>query len=620
MESLNMLQMRSTAVPFDALAPFGDVGILQALSRGGLPDFPRFDPRAPHPASQSSYLDRNTLATLVGDANPHLPPPAPETSYVVAGQQAGLMLGPLYTFLKAVTAIGVAEEAQAHRDEPVAPLFWVASEDHDILEVNHFEVFGERFTHEADIPLARGRRPQVADVSLEDTRGPLMAFLERTLPDTDFRPQVLDLVAETDFTSYATAAHSLLKRLFAAWTLRTIDPIALRPLTSPVLADLADQWAQVGPALRAGARRLEDAGVRAPLDSAGIFDVAGGPRRMVLSTDPNRSGPSPSELADTIRRHPERFSPSAALRPILQDAVVPVAATLGGPSELAYLWQVHPLYELVAVRTSPRHPRISVTFIEPAVARSARKAGLTVDALVYAPEALRRLNEKLHPRRTAEGAATPPPTGMLAKAISNATAVVDEDPDIERVAEHGRRTLDAIDALVVEPAPRWLRKGRDSIASGLEKVLTRLREERQTAATQQQTRLEKIAEALFPGHRLQERSVNLLQFLNQYGLTFVDAAVRELAHATVARPGAHRDAHPGAYQDRPTHAHRSAPPEAAPDRRTGALPEGHPYVHHLVEIIPARGESGPAKSSGPEQHPEPEVEHAPTEGDHRDGD
>ncbi len=599
-----MIQLRSTAVSFDALAPFGDVGILQALAREDLPGFPRFDPRVPEPASDSPYLDRAGLARVVGDANPHLAPPSPKTYYVIAGQQAGLMLGPLYTFLKAVAAIGLAKEAQAHRDEPVAPLFWVASEDHDFLEVNHFEVFGKRFSHEADVSLTRGRMPQVADISLKNARAPLLAFLERALPDTEFRPQVLDLVAETDFADYAAAAHSLLKRLFAAWKLRTIDPITLRPFSSPVLADLADKWEHVAPAMHAGARRLEDAGLTPPLDSASIFDVSGGARRMVLNTSiapsetsssspapsrpsssspapsrpspswpspsqprpswPSPSGTSPAELARIIRQQPEHFSPSAALRPVLQDAVIPVLATLGGPSELAYLWQILPIYDLVGVHPSRRHPRLSVTFVEPAIARAARKAGLEGTALVHAPEAMRRLGAKLKfeptrplgdPSPDVTTAEDPPtatdvtthadvttdanPTAAIdetpdAKVIARVTAVAEEDADIRRVAEYGQRTLEAIDALATEPVPRWLRKGRDSIAGGLDRVVSRLHEERQTAASQQQKRLQKISEALFPGNRLQERSVNLLQFLNQYGFGFVDAVVRELGWPTDA--------------------------------------------------------------------------------------
>ena len=121
---------------------------------------------------------------------------------------------------------------------------------------------------------------------------------------------------------------------------------------------------------------------------------------------------------------------------------------------------------------------------------------------------------------------------MIARVIARATAVAEEDADIRRLAEYGQRTLEAIDALASEPVPRWLRKGRDSIAGGLDRVLSRLHEERQTAASQQQKRLQRISEALFPGNRLQERSVNLLQFLNQYGFGFVDAVVRELGSAT----------------------------------------------------------------------------------------
>jgi len=55
---------------------------------------------------------------------------------VVTGQQAGLFGGPVYTFYKALSALRVVGELHQRGIEAV-PVFWIASEDHDLAEVNH---------------------------------------------------------------------------------------------------------------------------------------------------------------------------------------------------------------------------------------------------------------------------------------------------------------------------------------------------------------------------------------------------------------------------------------------------------------------------------------------------
>src|SRR5436189_2525059 len=53
---------------------------------------------------------------------------------VIAGQQPGLFSGPIYTILKAVTVIKLARALEENGVRAV-PVFWIASEDHDHLEI-----------------------------------------------------------------------------------------------------------------------------------------------------------------------------------------------------------------------------------------------------------------------------------------------------------------------------------------------------------------------------------------------------------------------------------------------------------------------------------------------------
>src|SRR5690349_20107826 len=69
----------------------------------------------------------------------------PETVAVVTGQQVGFLSGPAYTVFKALTAVKLA----AHLTEqgiPAVPIFWLATEDHDLAEVDHAWVFNSEAT------------------------------------------------------------------------------------------------------------------------------------------------------------------------------------------------------------------------------------------------------------------------------------------------------------------------------------------------------------------------------------------------------------------------------------------------------------------------------------------
>ncbi len=59
---------------------------------------------------------------------------------VLSGQQVGLFGGPAYAFYKALSAIQIAHELTQSGVDAV-PIFWMATEDHDLDEVRHVSWF-----------------------------------------------------------------------------------------------------------------------------------------------------------------------------------------------------------------------------------------------------------------------------------------------------------------------------------------------------------------------------------------------------------------------------------------------------------------------------------------------
>ncbi|MDQ3419380.1 MAG: bacillithiol biosynthesis BshC, partial [Acidobacteriota bacterium] len=106
---------------------------------------------------------------------------------VVTGQQAGVFGGPLYTVLKAVTAIQLARRTSAEHGIPVVPVFWVEAEDHDWAEVRSTTVLdGELQPKEITLPDPRGAGELPVGALTLDATGDSLDALVSALAATDF--------------------------------------------------------------------------------------------------------------------------------------------------------------------------------------------------------------------------------------------------------------------------------------------------------------------------------------------------------------------------------------------------------------------------------------------------
>src|SRR5262245_51327925 len=121
-----------------------------------------------------------------------------DTVAVVTGQQAGLLGGPLFTLLKALTAIKLAERVRREQRVPAVAVFWIDSEDHDWDEVKTVGVFNGELSPEH---IAVGNPPgahqgPVARVKLDESVTAALGALETTLPGTEFTPRLLDTLGK----------------------------------------------------------------------------------------------------------------------------------------------------------------------------------------------------------------------------------------------------------------------------------------------------------------------------------------------------------------------------------------------------------------------------------------
>jgi bacillithiol biosynthesis cysteine-adding enzyme BshC len=301
----------------------------------------------------------------------------PRAVAVVTGQQAGLFGGPVYTLLKAITALKLAARLERDFRVPVVPIFWIDAEDHDWDEVSGCGVLDADLaphTVRVSKPAGANEKP-VARVSLDESVATALEELRRLLPQTEF---TADLIYELG-RSYMPGVGMTIA--FGRWIETLLGPYGL------VVFDSADTTAK--PLVRdIFIRELETAGRTAALatdagaalaargyhaqvtpaaDSVALFHLDG--RREPIKRDGEEFviGETRVPAAALIKDaddHPERFSPNVLLRPLVQDTLFPTVAYVAGPSELAYLGQLRGIYQHFNVPMPLVYQRASATILD----------------------------------------------------------------------------------------------------------------------------------------------------------------------------------------------------------------------------------------------------------------
>ncbi|HET8937726.1 MAG TPA: bacillithiol biosynthesis cysteine-adding enzyme BshC [Polyangiales bacterium] len=306
---------------------------------------------------------------------------------VVTGQQVGLFLGPLFTLYKAATAVKLAQTLQAETGRPVVPVFWLQTEDHDLPEIANCVVPRQ---HEAPTvispEIAAHNRSSIAHLPLPAAIGDCVARLGQELSGLPHAPAHLERLARhyQPGKSWGDAFSGLIAELFEPEGLLVIDPRTpeLAAHVAPIHKRALERSDAIAAALKARCEALEQAGFEATVhvrdDSPLCFyhpQGALGPRTRLRKEGEDfveiEGGQKHSlaELCAALDRDPLTFSTSALLRPIVQDSLLPTAAYVGGPAELAYFAQLQPLYEAFEMEMSLIAPRARVRLIEPAAAR-----------------------------------------------------------------------------------------------------------------------------------------------------------------------------------------------------------------------------------------------------------
>jgi bacillithiol synthase len=434
---------------------------------------------------------------------------------VIAGQQAGLMTGPLYTIHKIISVIQLARQQEAKLKHPVVPVFWIAGEDHDYQEVNHIYVEKGSKLEKVGYPERVVEKKMTSHITYNKT------VMKKWLDD------ILVMLGETEHTNRLSSdltkmieeeedivrffAHFVMS-LFKDFGLLVIDSAypLLRKLESRHFHHLIENSQSITDKVLEQQEEIRKNGYGTQLDispiAANLF-IQLQDERALLEREGNKffeknSGKAYSglELLSILDESPESFSNNVVTRPMMQEWLFPTLAFVAGPGEIAYWGELKKAFEYVGLKMPPVVPRLNITIVEREIDKRIQDLQLTLHGVIT------------------EGVST----------ARNAFWKSLERPDLEfemmEIQEELQRKYEKI------------REQAVSIDQGLHPIIDKnlefhlsqfeyLRNKVDKALKDKNSltfnQFMKVENSIRPNEGPQERTWNVLYFLNKYGLDFV---------------------------------------------------------------------------------------------------
>ena len=429
---------------------------------------------------------------------------------VVTGQQVALFGGPAFSIYKALTAVKLASLA-TEAGVACVPVFWLATEDHDLDEVKQVSIPGSDALPEQFVaPVTSKPDAPVGTIAF----GPEIQTIVDQAATRLGNSEIVELLRETYKAreTFGSAFARLFAKLFGEWGIILLDASdpELHQIAAPIYAGAIERAAEINESLLERGKELEAAGyhqqVKVTSASTLLFMLQDGARVPISRDlrDPENflAGDQKlqqSELLDNIHSKPQDFSPNVLLRPVIEDYLLPTLAYTGGSAEVAYFAQAAVVYEKLLGRITPIVPRFSATLMEPKLQNLLDRYQLTMREIFEGPESLR---EELAAQALSK---------ELQSAFDNA------ETSLKSSVVAIRSALEQLDKTLVDAAENVENKIQYQLESLRAKAARA--ELRQTEVVGRHAQL--LSNALYPNKTLQEREIAGVYFLSRYGPDFL---------------------------------------------------------------------------------------------------
>jgi len=439
------------------------------------------------------------------------------TVAVLTGQQAGLFTGPLYTIYKGLSAIKLAAELR-QQGSPAVPVFWVATEDHDLEEVSKTYSLDDvggliESVYTADETFSGLPVGDVKlDASVSDLIDAVFSGMSHTAFSAGLKARLSD--AWKEGAGFGEAFIGSLTSVFGDLGLIFIDPMhpEIKHLASPVYVRAIERADEMVVAIRQQSGVLEAEGFHSQVlveaDYFPLFwhDDEGNRRSLrrtgesVFRTKETRLELTRNDLIEFATSTPQRLSPGVMLRPVVQDYLLPTVSYFGGAAEIAYFAQNSAAYRVLERHVTPILHRQSFTIVEHKHRRILDKFDLELKDLFVGMEQITL--------DAAERDASSDTGQLFAEVEEKINA------ELDRIALR----LEAVDSTVAANFAKRRRKMIYHIGATRKKTLLAQMRNDEVASRQ----LAGLFASLLPNGGLQERSLNVFTLLNNFGPNFID--------------------------------------------------------------------------------------------------
>ena len=441
-----------------------------------------------------------------------------KTVAIVTGQQAGLFGGPMFTLLKALTALKLADRVTREHHVPCVVIFWIDAEDHDWDEVRTAVVLDESLARRevALPPRPSADHSTVAAVTLDDSVAQALDALDQALPNTEFKSQLIN-----DLRSVYTPGRGMADA-FAIWLERVLGDRGLivyqaaDPAAKPLACDVfTRELTMPGETSRRAAAAGSDLVARGyhaqvqPQDALALFHLDRGRQPIRQDNGQFVVGDEvfvPSSLVAKAADRPTAFSPNVLLRPIVQDTLFPTICYVAGPNELAYLGQLRGVYDHFGVPMPLMYPRATATLLDSAASRFLTKYTVPLEALQ--PQDESALNTLL--------------ASQIPASVN--TSLDGADKVLEQAMTRVIEAMPALDPTLEGAARSTLGRMQHDLQTLRSKTIQAAKKRDETLRRQ----FTRTRALVFPGGEPQERAVAFISFLNQYGPALVQRLDEQL--------------------------------------------------------------------------------------------
>lgn len=437
----------------------------------------------------------------------------------VAGQQTGVLTGPIYSIHKAVTAIILARQIEESTGQPMVPIFWMAGEDHDILEVNHFFIEKNREVSKLSLSIEALSTEMVADQPLDasEFKG-LLQQAFTTMPETKHTKELWKFLMNLldNHGTYKEFFFHAFQHFFKHHGLLFVNSSdeAMRKMGKSFTLQLIEQNDALRRAVYDSEQHLSSEGYGFPiqcrLENAHLFYVKDNHRYLLEATNEGFTNNdlkqtwSKEELMEEVNQNPACISHNVVTRPLMQQYLLPVHTFIGGPGEIAYWALLKEAFEVVQLKMPIVSPRFSLTLLPATIEKKMSEVDVTLED-VWDGLLPSRLHQFIESQKNKELTAQ---LNQMAKWL---------DDEYETL-----HTMLTKEEFKVDPLVEKNKSIHAKQFAYLNQAIEDLYYKRFDAET---AKFMAIQNELVPNESLQERVYSPLHYLNKYGLDLVDQLV-----------------------------------------------------------------------------------------------